>query len=59
MLTLHLAFHSLRQRECTLSLAGGVSVMTTPCSFIAFSRQRGMSPDGRCKAFADRADGTG
>ncbi|MGW7730611.1 beta-ketoacyl synthase N-terminal-like domain-containing protein, partial [Streptomyces canus] len=59
LVAMHLAVAALRTRECGLALAGGVTVMSTPATFVEFSRLKGLSPDGRCKSFSADANGVG
>ncbi|MFK4070371.1 type I polyketide synthase [Streptomyces sp. NPDC029674] len=59
LVSLHLAAQALRTQECSLALAGGTYVMSSPAPLIGFSELRGLAPDGRCKPFSASSDGMG
>jgi acyl transferase domain-containing protein/acyl carrier protein len=57
LVAVHAACESLRKRECSMALAGGVNMILSPLNHIVFSRAHMLSRDGRCKAFDESADG--
>ncbi|KAF7538803.1 hypothetical protein G7054_g2609 [Neopestalotiopsis clavispora] len=59
LVAIHQAAQALRNGECDLAIAGGVTTMANPRPFTTFSRRRGLSPDGRCRVYSGDANGTG
>jgi acyl transferase domain-containing protein/NADPH:quinone reductase-like Zn-dependent oxidoreductase/acyl carrier protein len=56
LVAMHLACQALRNQECGMALACGVTVMATPFFFAGFPA---LASDGRCKSFSSSADGVG
>lgn len=57
LVSVHLACKSILNNECSMAIAGGVNVITTPEYFVAESKGGFLSPDGRCKTWDASANG--
>ncbi|WP_052398273.1 beta-ketoacyl synthase N-terminal-like domain-containing protein [Streptomyces sp. NRRL F-5123] len=57
LVALHLACQALRAGECSMALAGGVAVMSSPNRFVGTGRGIGLAVAARCRSFADGAAG--
>lgn len=57
MVALHEAVEALRAGRIDTAIVGGVNIIESPSSFIAFSQAGMISPRGRCRAFSETADG--
>ncbi|GAB2639998.1 type I polyketide synthase [Nocardia goodfellowii] len=59
LVAIHLAAQALRTGDCTLALAGGATVLSSPSSFIGLAELGALAEDGRCKPFSAAANGFG
>lgn len=57
IVALHSAVQSLRAGDCRLALVGGVNFICNPRISLAYQKAGMLAPDGKCKVFADSADG--
>jgi phthiocerol/phenolphthiocerol synthesis type-I polyketide synthase C len=57
MVALHLACRALTAGEIDGAIVGGVNLILAPDVSVGLTRFGGLSPDGRCKAFAATANG--
>ncbi len=57
LVALHLAIESLRRGECESALVAGAQVGLAPSHFRLMRSFGGLSPRGRCRPFAQGADG--
>lgn len=57
LVAVHLAIESLRRGECEMALVAGTQVGLAPSHFQLMRKFGGLSPRGRCRPFAQGADG--
>jgi amino acid adenylation domain-containing protein len=58
LMAVHAACRSLLDFECDLALAGGVSIKIPRAAGYQYVQEGILSPDGHCRAFDARAEGT-